>query len=52
MPDSNWQKLSLVEGLKTAIVDNILLRLFLLNKMFLLMNSCLQKFLSSCNEMQ
>ena len=42
MPDSNWQKLILVEGLETTIVDNILLWLF-----FIRQNVSFNEFLSS-----
>ena len=48
MPDSNRQKLMLLEGLKSTVVDNILLWFFLLDKVFILIDSCLKKFLTSC----
>ena len=48
MRDSNRQTLILFEGLKSTIVDNILLWFFLLEKMFLLTDSCLKKLLTSC----
>ena len=38
----------IVEGLKSTVVDDILLCVFLLDKMFILIDSCLNKFLTSC----
>ena len=48
MPDSYRQKFMLVECLKKVVVDDILLWVFLLDKMFILIDSCLRKFLTSC----
>ena len=48
MPDSYRQKFMLVECLKKAVVDDILLWVFLLDKMFILIDYRLKKFLTSC----
>ena len=48
MPDSYRQKLMIVEGLKSTVVDDILLWVFLFDKLFILIDSCLKKFLTSC----
>ena len=48
MPDSYRQKLMIVEGLKSTVVDDILLWVLLFDKLFILIDSCLKKFLTSC----
>ena len=48
--ESEIAEIDLVEGLKSTIiiVDNIVLQFFLLDKMFLLINSFDKKLLTSC----